>query len=78
MLGVSHCAVTGPESITQCSACGAEMSCMGTTGCWCMTRERALPVTEAGVSGCLCPPCLDRAIARLKISRHEKAKSQDR
>lgn len=48
-----------------CAECGSGFTCGFAAGegtCWCFDRPRVLPVD--GSRDCLCPECLDRAIAR--------------
>jgi hypothetical protein len=66
--------------MSQCSRCGAELTCAmddgGADPCWCTELPPVLPVPAAdGTAGCWCRACLQREIdlARARQGNDEPA-----
>jgi uncharacterized protein len=61
-----------------CSECGAAFRCGATAGekaCWCFALPHRLPVPKESseARGCLCPKCLEEAIAK-PLNQNTQAK----
>ena len=66
----SSTAKTG-ERVCSCGAvfvCGREA---GHETCWCFEKSRLVPVPAADAS-CLCPSCLDKAIAEAQGAKADR------
>ncbi|MBO1325706.1 hypothetical protein K2X14_12215 [Acetobacter sp. TBRC 12305] len=54
------------DGATLCTACGTPTACTASATCWCMAVPHEVPVPTGGLSGCLCPHCLEKHIRNHK------------